>query len=78
MIMICVNTLKKEDIVSGMTRPEAVPAMGEAAAIVTAEGGMTSHAAVAGNSAYPVLLGRWSQSFLRMRSMYPSTRTTEW
>jgi len=35
-----------EVLVTGMTRPEFVPAMKKAAAIVTDEGGITSHAAV--------------------------------
>ena len=39
--------VKKGDIlVSSMTRPELVPAMEKAAAIVTDEGGITSHAAI--------------------------------
>ncbi|MBI2548735.1 hypothetical protein HYW21_05280 [Candidatus Woesearchaeota archaeon] len=37
---------KGEILVTGMTRPEFVPAMQKAAAIVTDEGGITSHAAV--------------------------------
>ena len=35
-----------EVLVTGMTRPEFVPAMRKAAAIVTDEGGITSHAAI--------------------------------
>ena len=47
--------LKSEDLpkmqqgdilISSMTRPELVPAMKKAAAIVTDEGGITSHAAI--------------------------------
>ncbi len=37
---------KGEVLVTGMTRPEFAPAMSRAAAIVTDEGGITSHAAV--------------------------------
>jgi len=37
---------KNEILVTGMTRPEFVPAMEKAAAIVTDEGGITSHAAI--------------------------------
>lgn len=37
---------KGEILVTGMTRPEFVPAMSKAIAIVTDEGGITSHAAV--------------------------------
>ncbi|NQU99095.1 hypothetical protein HQ533_06570 [Candidatus Woesearchaeota archaeon] len=40
------NFKKGEILVTGMTRPEFVPAMSKAAAIVTDEGGITSHAAV--------------------------------
>ncbi|MFH0972175.1 MAG: PEP-utilizing enzyme [Candidatus Micrarchaeota archaeon] len=42
-----ISKMKPGDIlVSGMTRPELVPAMKKAAAIVTDEGGITSHAAI--------------------------------
>ncbi|MFH1770830.1 MAG: PEP-utilizing enzyme [archaeon] len=42
-----INNFKRGEIlVTGMTRPEFVPAMSKAAAIVTDEGGITSHAAV--------------------------------
>jgi phosphohistidine swiveling domain-containing protein len=42
-----INNFKAGEIlVTGMTRPEFVPAMRKAAAIVTDEGGITSHAAI--------------------------------
>jgi len=42
-----IKVFKKGDVlVTGMTRPEFAPAMSRAAAIVTDEGGITSHAAV--------------------------------
>jgi len=42
-----IESFKKDNIlVTGMTRPEYLPAMRKAAAIVTDEGGITSHAAV--------------------------------
>jgi phosphohistidine swiveling domain-containing protein len=42
-----INKIKKGDIlVAGMTTPDFVPAMKKAAAIITDEGGITSHAAI--------------------------------
>jgi pyruvate,water dikinase len=42
-----INKIEKGDIlVAVMTRPDYVPAMKKAAAIVTDEGGVTSHAAI--------------------------------
>lgn len=40
------NFRKGEILVTGMTRPEFVPIMKKSAAVVTDEGGMTSHAAI--------------------------------
>jgi pyruvate,water dikinase len=42
-----INKIKKGDIlVTAMTTPDFVPAMRKAAAVVTDEGGITSHAAI--------------------------------
>ncbi|MFH1789502.1 MAG: PEP-utilizing enzyme [bacterium] len=41
-----INFEKGDVLVSSMTRPEMIPAMKQAVAIVTDEGGMTSHAAI--------------------------------
>jgi len=42
-----INKIKKGDIlVAGMTTPDFVPAMKKAAAVITDEGGITSHAAI--------------------------------
>jgi len=49
---------KGEILVTGMTRPEFVPAMNRAAAIVTDEGGITCHAAVISRElAKPCVIG---------------------
>ena len=49
---------KGEIIVSSMTRPEMVVAMKKAAAIITDEGGITSHAAIVSRElGIPCILG---------------------
>ena len=54
-----VKQMKKGEIlISSMTRPEMVPAMKKAAAIVTDEGGITSHAAIISRElGIPCLIG---------------------
>jgi phosphoenolpyruvate synthase/pyruvate phosphate dikinase len=52
------NILKGEILVAVMTRPDYVPAMKKAAAIVTNEGGVTSHAAIVSRELHiPCIIG---------------------